>query len=201
MSAAPLIPAVAPDGFKLRYILGEFRETAAAHGVDWSLPSSSSEWRRRLRSGCHISATCSPAAACDGHFFLPDLFHVTHSGSATVAEGSAALGFPGSFKLVRAEALSVLIDGKPASAAVAGKRVPVCEWRGAVDRSTWVLAAPIDCNGVVRPELAVAATAGELCLLKTRDLVYNLIGDKWNAGESSPRSSCAFATFICTVQD
>jgi hypothetical protein len=81
-----------------------------------------------------------------------------------------------------------LIEGKPASGAVTGKRVPVCEWHGAVDRGTWVLAAPIDCSGVVRRELAVAATAGELCLLKTRDLVYNLIGDKWNTGESSPRS-------------
>ncbi len=35
-----------------------------------------------------------------------------------------------------------------------------------------------------RRDLAVTATAGELCLLKTRDLVHNLIGDKWNTGDN-----------------
>jgi hypothetical protein len=193
MSAALLIPVGKPDGFRLRYILGKFRETASAHGVDWSLPASTSEWSCRLLSSCHISATSSPAAVADGHFFLPELFHSSHTGSTTVLAGTAALGFPGSFKLVRAKSLRVLIEGKPASITDIAKSAPLSEWNGEINRGTWILAAPIDCNGVARPELAVAVTAGELCLLKTRDLVYNLIGDKWNTGEDSILSSPLFS--------
>ena len=172
----------APEGFKLRYILGRFRETAAAHGLDWSLPTTSQAWRRRLSSGCYISATGTETAVADGHFFLPSLFLSSHAISA--AENDAR-GFLGSFKLVHAQALCVLPEGKPASTGHAGKAIALSDWTGVLDRGTWILAAPIDCVGISRPELAVAATAGELCLLKTRDLVYNLIGDKRNTGASS----------------
>ena len=81
--------------------------------------------------------------------------------------------------------MCVLPEGKPASTGHAGKAIALSDWTGVLDRGTWILAAPIDCGGISRPELAVAATAGELCLLKTRDLVYNLIGDKRNTGASS----------------
>jgi hypothetical protein len=74
----------------------------------------------------------------------------------------------------------VLPEGRPPSNAHASNALPLSTWTGDLNRGTWILAAPIDCDGIARAELAVAATAGELCLLKTRDLVYNLIGDKWN---------------------
>ena len=69
-------------------------------------------------------------------------------------------GYPRPFKLVRARILG--------------------RWKGRASRDTPVLAAPVDADGVVRTELAVDTTLGDVCLRKTRELVYNYIGDMRN---------------------
>ena len=53
---------------------------------------------------------------------------------------------------------------------------PVGELGKSITRDTKVKVAPVDAKGVAREELAVEATAGELCLRKTRELVYSYIG-------------------------
>ena len=50
---------------------------------------------------------------------------------------------------------------------------------GLITRSTLIQVAPLDAQGKVRVEYTLDVTAGELVLLKTRDLVYNYIGTSW----------------------
>ncbi len=125
------------------------------------------------------------------------MFLSSHAVSATGGAETDARGFLGTFKLVRAQALCVLPEGKPASVGNTGKAIAISDWTGVLDRGTWILAAPIDCGGISRPELAVAATAGELCLLKTRDLVYDLIGDKRNTGASCAMIANLARCYFC----
>ena len=53
---------------------------------------------------------------------------------------------------------------------------------GLITRSTLIQVAPLDAQGKVRVEYTLDVTAGELVLLKTRDLVYNYIGTSWCDG-------------------
>ena len=157
----------APEGVSLSFLLGPFADATARHGVDWTLPRRSSEWRRRLSSadGPRLSATSLPGAQ-GGHTFLPALF----------APGPA--GYGGPFELVRVRVVGVLMRR-------GAEPVALGAWRRHIGRDTLLLAAPLDAAGVVRQELAVEATAGDLCLRKTRELVYNYIGDGRTQGVTS----------------
>jgi hypothetical protein len=167
----------APDGASLKFILGRFADECTSSGVDWSLPSSTAEWRERLSraedGGPRLSATTIEGLEADGHHHMPALF----GGDATTQQ------HPGPFQLVSADVTDVIQAD--------GTQVPLHlwwkQWRHAVDRTTVVRAVPMRRDGSPCDECAVQVTLGQLCLRRTRDLVYNYIGDLRSPGVTNDR--------------
>ena len=150
------------QGVTLEFILGAFLQECKQFGFDWSLPTDQTTWRARLRDFSYLSLSNQPDCSAAGHHFVPALFS-DHLDDPTGQK------YQGNFKLAKAQLLVRLDDLKH------------------IHRDTIVRAAPLDNSGQVRPEFAVNATAGELVLFKTRDLVYNYIGTPWNAGVCTDR--------------
>lgn len=164
------------DGVTLGFLLGTFLEECAKAGLNWSLPTSQNAWRERLENGCHLSLCANPSDSENevGYFCVPELF----AGEAD--SGNDRGVYPGSFKLAKAVVIGVpqqVIIGATQLLPSDERICLLADYTGRITRNLIVIAAPMDLTGTVRPEYACEVPAGELVLLKTRDLVYNHIGN------------------------
>ena len=128
-------------GVSIPFLTKTFTAACKENGVAWSEPSSVPEWKERLQSSAMLSLTNKADEVRNGHFHVPSLF------------GQA--GFDGAFKLTRAM-ITCTVEVNGAFGELDRLRK--------ITRDTRLRAAPVDVNGVTREDLAVEATAGELCL-------------------------------------
>jgi hypothetical protein len=96
---------------------------------------------------------------------------------------SANTHYPGPFELVRAQVTDIVCADS--------SHLPIDRWwrkcNSTVDRNTRVRAVPLRRDGSPCEEYAVQTTLGELCLRRTRELVYNHIGDYRCPGVTNER--------------
>ena len=102
----------------------------------------------------------------EGHVFLPLLF----SDDAALQNSH----YPGQFKLVSARVLYVIVSSS--------EKTSLEEYFGSIDRNTLLLVAPLNKLNCCQNEFAVPLNAARFGLLRTRDIVYNYIGDLLNHG-------------------
>ena len=154
------------QGVSIAWLLDDkgFAGACAAAGVGWKEPATQAEWIERLSNSARISACKNEAEAANGHFFIGPLF-----------EGEK--GFSAPFQLAKVQVLTVVPEGCALGA-----------YKGKIDRSTKLRVAPLDATGTARPELAVEATAGACVLRRTRELVYNYIGQGPVPGVTSEKA-------------
>ena len=153
-------------GVSIAWLLDDegFAGACKAAGVAWREPATQVEWRERLADSARISVSPNEDEATNGHFVVAEIF-----GGET--------GFKTRFELVKAQVLAVLPEGCALDA-----------YKGKIDRCTKLRVAPLDATGKVRPELAVEATAAACVLRRTRELVYNYIGQGPVTGVTSKQA-------------